>query len=135
MNLNISATSSNMVQHLSNRVQHLSNIIQHLSNIFATFPNTIQMDYIWKTISATNRPYLIQTDFVGCKPALSDTNRLYRIQTDTSWSKLIQTDTITDYITNISFIGDFSYSRTKVPRTTTTYILLGPRCFATRGQK
>ena len=93
MNLNISATSSNMVQHLSNRVQHLSNIIQHLSNIFATFPNTIQMDYIWKTISATNRPYLIQTDYVGCKPPSSDTNRLYRIHTDTSWSKLIQTDT------------------------------------------
>ena len=45
---------------------------------------------------------------------------------------------ITDYNVNISVRSYFSYNRTKVltpTTTTTTYTLLGPRCFATRGQK
>ena len=44
---------------------------------------------------------------------------------------------ITDYTVNITVISYLSYYRTKVPTPTptTTYTLLGPRCFATRGQK
>ena len=48
---------------------------------------------------------------------------------------------ITDYTVNITVISYFNYYLGNVPRspttttTTTTYILLGPRCFATRGQK
>ena len=79
------------------------------------------------------RFHLIQTDFIWCKPILSDANRFYPTQTDFIRKSTNQTD----YITNISFISYFSYSRTKVTTTTptTTITLLGPRCFATRGQK
>ena len=45
----------------------------------------------------------------------------------------------TDITTNVTIISYFSYSMTKVTTTTTatttTIIFLGPRCFATRGQK
>ena len=46
---------------------------------------------------------------------------------------------ITDYTVNITVISYFNYYLGNVPRTattpTTTAIFLGPRCFATRGQK
>ena len=73
-----------------------------------------------RIVSDTNRLYSIQTDCIRYKPILSDTNRFYHVQTD--------------YITIIAIVRGFNFFRTKVaPRT--TYILLGPRCFATRGQK
>ena len=39
------------------------------------------------------------------------------------------------YSTFIAMISNFNNYRTKVAPTTTTFTLLGPRCFATRGQK
>ena len=59
------------------------------------------------------------------KSILSKSNRFYQMQTDIT--------------TNVTIISYFSYSMTKVTTTTTatttTIIFLGPRCFATRGQK
>ena len=81
----------------------------------------------------------MQTDFIGYKPSFSinnylpiflDAKRFYTIQTDFLRNCSIETD----YIGNITIISYFRYSLTKVP-TPTTIILLGPRCFATRGQK
>ena len=76
----------------------------------------------------------MQTDFIRYKPILSDANLFYPTQTDFIRKSSIQTD----FTTNITIISYFSYYRTKVTTATTTAttnILLGPRCFATRGQK
>ena len=94
MNLNISVTSSNMVQHLSNMVQYLSNMVQHLSNMVQHLSNISKDFWIFK---------LAQTDFSLIISYLTGvcTNwfftdyglfEVWTIQTDTNRYKLEKTD-------------------------------------------